>query len=289
MYISYLHYTPKGIPPNHFYYYGWAEGLSDHDVVEKDCTLQSLKESDGDFDICFVSPGFVELGKHLYKKKSKTKYVLVCEEDMHQAVETLKCVADYYDYVFLFSEVNESCLHQLGVKNVFHRLPCYDPSIFSPMSNEKKFLVSFLGQFDYLFDINGHTRREYCQELERVCKNAAFIGKGFYAEQANEIYNDSYMALDLPIMSMIGPRSFSIGATSAMLVLPEGRGCSEWYESFTEGEDYITFDDMEDLKRLLKEWGEKHDECLKISKNMNKKMEGHTYKKRFEEILGVVV
>lgn len=288
MYISYLHYTPKGIPPNHFYYYGWGDALKDHIVIEKNCTLQSLKESDGDFDICFVSPGFIEIGKHLYKKKSKTKYVLVCEEDMHISIESLKCIADYYDYVFLFSEINVSCLHQLGVKNVFCKLPCYNPSIFSSMS-EKKFLVSFLGQYDYLFDIHGSTRREYCTEIERVFKTTAFIGKGFYAEQANEIYNDSLIALDLPIMSVIGPRSFSIGATSAMLVLPEGRGCSEWYKAFTEGEDYITFRGMDNLKEMLREWGEKPDECLRISKNMNKKMKGHTYKKRFEEILNVMM
>ena len=145
MHISYLHYTPTNRPPQNFYYYGWAEGLSDHKVVEKDCTLQSLRESDGDFDICFVSPGFAELGKHLYKKKSKTKYVLVCEEDMHQPVEALKCVADYYDYVFLFSEINVTCLRQLGVKNVFCMLPCSNPSIFFPITSEKKFFVSFLG------------------------------------------------------------------------------------------------------------------------------------------------
>ena len=100
MKISYCHYTPVGIPPSHFYYYGWETAFGVHEVDEKNCVLQSLQESDGEYDLCFVSPGFVKLGQHLYKKKSNTKYVLVLEEDMHQSVETLKCVADHYDYVF---------------------------------------------------------------------------------------------------------------------------------------------------------------------------------------------
>jgi hypothetical protein len=289
MYISYLHYTPTNRPPQNFYYYGWGDALVDHDVMEKDCTLESLKESDGDFDICFVSPGFVEIGKHLYKKKSKTKYVLVCEEDMHIPIETLKCVADYYDYVFIFSEINWFCLRQMGVKNVRCMLPCYNPDIFFPIQSEKKFPVTFLGQFDYLFDIQGATRKEYCMEMEKVHGKKAFIGKGFYAEEANVIYNDSLIALDLPIMSVIGPRSFSIGATTAMLMLPSAFRSTQWYNVFREGEDYVTFDNMEDLKKTSKEWVEKPEECLTISRNMNEKIKGHTYKKRFEEILNIII
>jgi len=191
MKIAWLHYTPTNRPCNYFYYYGWYEALRGHDVDEKDCTMTSLKESDGDYDICFVTPGFAEIGRHLYKKKSRTKYVLFVEEGMHQGVETLKCVADYYDYVFLFSEVNFFTLRQLDVKNVFCVLPCYSPEIFHPLHLTKKFSVAFLGQFDYLFHMNGFTRRQYCQELEKQIGNKAFIGKGFYAEQANQIYNES--------------------------------------------------------------------------------------------------
>jgi len=287
--ISYLHYTPKEIPPTHFYYYGWGKGLSGHDVTEKNCTLESLKESDGDYDLCFVSPGFVELGKHLYKKKSRTKYILVLEEDMHQGIETLKCVADYYDYVFLFSEINFFSMRQAGVKNVRCMLPCYDPNVFSSFEVEKKFSVAFLGQFDYLFNIRGSTRREYCEELEIHFNQKAFIGKGFYAESANEIYNDSIIALDLPIMSVVGPRSFCIGATSAVLMLPLNRGTFQWENNFKAGEDYITFNDIEDLKRVIHEYTEKPHKCLEISKSMNEKMKGHTYKKRFEEILSIIM
>ena len=288
MKIAWLHYTPRmGIPFRHFYSYGWGAALSGYDVDEKDCTLKCLEEADGEYDICFVTPGFAEIGKHLYKKKSKTKYVLFTEEDMHQGIETLKCIADYYDYVYLFSGINFFSLCQLGVKNVKCILPCYAPDIFDPLHTKKAFSMAFLGQYDYLFHINGFTRRQYCQEIERDFRRKAFIGKGFYAEKANEIYNDSLIALDLPIMHVIGPRSFSIGATSAMLMLPAHCGTYLW--PFQEGEDYITFDGMDDMKKVLHTWIEKPDECLKISKNMNEKMQEHTYKKRFEEILTHVI
>ena len=208
---------------------------------------------------------------------------------MHQAVETLKCVASYYDYVFIFSEVNENCLLKMGVKNVQCLLPCYDPNVFNPIGYEKKFKISFLGQFDYLFDILGNTRKEYCLELEKEFFHDAFVGKGFYAEEANQVYNESLIALDLPIMSVIGPRSFSIGATTAMLMLPSTLKSNLWLRSFNPEMDYVLFDGMGDLKEKIKYMVKRPEECLKISQRMNKKMLRHTYKERFKEILSLVL
>jgi len=89
-------------------------------------------------------------------------------------------------------------------------------------------------------------------------------------------------------MSMVGPRSFSIGATSSMLMLPSNKGTFQWREKFYAGEDYITFTGMEDMKIKIKKWIDKPDECLKISESMNRRMKNHTYTKRFKEILDIV-
>ena len=287
MKISFCHYTPVNISPSHFYYFGWEKALEDHEVIEKDCTYQSLKESDGKFDLCFVSPGSIKYSQHLYKKRSETKYVLIVDEDMHQSIEGLKCASEYYDYVFIHSEINYMCLQLLGVKNVRCILPCYNPDIFFPVNAIKKFQVAFLGQFDRSFDIVGSTRYQYCLDLETDKSLKEFIGKGFYAEQANEVYNDSKIALDFPIMSVVSGRSFCIGATTATLMLPATEKMVLWRDSFVPREDYIEFRTAETLKHTLKKWLERPDECIRVRKNMNKKMKKHTYKERFKEILNI--
>jgi len=287
MRVAFLHYTPKKHPPANFYYYGWGSALKGHEVVEKDCVYSSLEESDGDFDLCFVTPGFVKYKDHLYKKRSKTKYVLITDEDMHQPVEGLKCTAEYYDYVFVHSEINYLCLQVLGVRNVRNILPCYNPDIFYPVKADKKFDVAFLGQFDQRFDIVGLTRHLICTGLETSSDFKHFIGRGFYASQANEIYNDSRIALDLPIMTVVGGRSFCIGATTATLMLPGTKKTGLWNDIFIPGEDYIQFSRAEELKDILRASLERPDECLRIRKNMNKKVQKHTYAERFKEILNV--
>lgn len=288
MRIAYLHYTPKGINPANFYYYGWGKALKDHDVTEMDCVYSSLEKSDGDFDLCFVTPGSVVFKEHLYRKKSSTKYVLFLEEDMHQSIEGLRSVCGYYDYVFVLSEINFVTLQFLGVRNVRCILPCYNPEIFYPLETNKKFDVAFLGQFDTTFNIAGSTRHRICSDLERDPNVRSFIGRGFYASQANQIYNESAIVLDLPIMEIVGPRSFSVGATSATLMLPATKKPVLWQDSFLPGEDYLEFGKAEHLKSALKQWLKRPDECLSIRKNMNVKMKKHTYAERFKEILDVV-
>lgn len=206
---------------------------------------------------------------------------------MHQSIEHLKCVSEYYDYVFVLSEINALCLRLLGVKNVRAILSCYNPAIFYPVESEKKYDVSFLGQFDDRFNIVGSTRRQICSGLETDEKIKQFVGKGFYGEQANLIYNQSKIALDLPIMSLVGNRSFCVGATAATLMLPETKSVL-WMDSFIPGEDYIEFSEAGTIGSTLSKWLDKPDERQRLRINMNKKLQEHTYAERFKEIISVV-
>lgn len=286
MRIAFLHYMQKKNEEG-FYYYGWKDALKDHEVVEKDCVYNSLVESDGDFDLCFVSPGFIKYKEHLYKKKSKTKFVLLADEDMHQPVEGLRCMADYYDFIFVHTDINYIGLQILGARNVRQILPCYNPGIFFPIEKKKKYDATFLGQFDKKFNIGGSTRFEICTDLENDEGIKQFVGKGFYASSANEIYNESHIALDLPIMTIVGGRSFGIGATTATLMLPAKKKNSLFENTFIPGEDYIEFNKAKDLNWNIRGWLHRPDERQKIRKNMNKKMLKHTYAERFKEILNI--
>jgi hypothetical protein len=276
-----------------FYFIGWRTAFVGHDVQEFPSTIkESLKVIDGEFDICFVSPGFLNYELHLYRKTSKrTKYVLVSEEDMHQPIEFFRNAAEYYDLVVMLSEMNVKTLTRYGISNVMQILPCLNPKIFNNKGYENQHDVIFLGGYDECYLIQGSSRHQYLVAMESDQDIREFIGRGFYGHSANEFYNQCKIGVDLPIMSVVGPRTFQVGATGAMVMLPESSLRPDlWRENFCPGHDHVTFSGgLPGLLEAIKKWRD-HPDRDKIVKNMNEKLlAGHTFEVRLKQILEKVL
>jgi spore maturation protein CgeB len=257
-------------------------------------------EYDGPMELMLVNPGFPNLIRDCHKKirDSTTVRVMVLEEDMHCSVECLACLCDYWDYLFLMSEINVKALQAMGHYNVRLMLPACDHTIFHPAEMPYRNTVTFLGNLDIVYKlakvnhING-TRIEILQAIKRTYGDAAFIwgrdsDRGFYAEEANTLYNDSKICLDLPVMSVVGPRFFQAGASNGCMMLPWAYTRSSLFkESFKEGTDYICFTGgVEGCLKCLEESLKEPDKLKEISESLRTKiLAEHTFKNRLKQIL----
>ena len=271
-----------------FYWSGWRTAFAGHEVQYLPHGKASLEFADGKFDLCVVAPGFFKMSLDCYKSKSKTKYVFVSDEDLHAAVEHLRCAADYYDHVFLTSEVNVEALHRLGAHNVSQILSCVDTEVYTCNEIQQPFQVSFLGNSDTDFLIQGSTRRQYLTEIDAFFKARALIGHGFFAGAANDVYNRSVLSLDLPIATAIGPRAFQIGASQSVLLIPENPRYSKlWFKNFSAGHHYLEFSGG--ISGLIDVASKADpDELKKISASMRETLKQHTFEKRFNQMLEVI-
>ena len=275
-------------PYKQFFNSGWEtiEGI--------DCFIGMghLQEIDGQYDVCIVGPGGFHYDQDLYRKRSdKTKFIYINEEDMHHSVEALRCIADYYDYLCVFSEINFLALRSLGVKNVLEIFPAVDLRYYHPLSTEKKFDVTFLGQQDFRIRIGEATRVDYLQNLESKRDTIdPFIGRGFYCEDANLIYNQSKLALDLPVSFAIGPRSFQIAATTSALMLPAGIRSRKWLDTFIPKEDYFEFTPtISGFQEATRTYINNEEARKIVSENMRRKiLSGHTFNHRFNQIIDAI-
>lgn len=280
---AFVHKT-SSTPYKQFFNSGW-ETIPE---VQTFVGMEHLKDIDGEFDVCIVGPGGFRYDEDLYRKSSgKTKFVFIDDEDMHHSVEQIRCIASYYDYVCIYSEVNYLALRSLGVKNVIHILPSVDARYFGVLDVEQTLDVTFIGQQGGFNRIGEGTRLDYLIQLEGKNDIKSFIGRGFYCEDASKLYNQSRIGLDLPVTFAVGARAFQIGVTNAMLMIPAGIRSKLWYDHFTPGKDYAEFEPtFEGFHEALKHWigdtvGQK-----RLSDSMREKvLAGHTFQHRYNEIL----
>jgi hypothetical protein len=274
------------VPYKQFFNSGWetVEG------IETFIGMEHLPEIDGEYDLCLVCPGGFRFDEDLYNKKpgSRTQFVFVDDEDMHQSVEMIRCIASYYDHVFIFSEVNLLALKSLGVSNVHEILPCVDPRYFKAEDIPKGFDVSFIGQLGSYIKIGEGTRLDYLIRLDgKKDKIKPFIGRGFHCEQASTIYNQSKIVLDLPVTFTVGARSMQIGATTAMLMMPSGLRSRQWFDHFMMGEDYAEFEPtFKAFHEAINFWLGDPAAMKRVSENLRKKvLAGHTFQHRFDQMI----
>lgn len=289
------HHPHLTCPEPHIYWSGWRSALESHELKEYLPVPSAYRESDGEHDLIMVTPGFLDLNRDCYKKKdgSKTKRVLVMEEDMHHSIETLKCVSEYYNAIFLMSHLNVMSLTGMGIKNSFHMLPAADIRFYGwsdkmPHRNN----TIFLGNFDRVFRIQGATRIEYMQDIKKEIPDAFLwardFGNGFYADTATTLYNDSRTALDLPVMSVVGPRFFQSGVCSCAMILPYDANRSPAFKlSFTVGLDYCEFGSgIESCIKSICYYMENPGEALEMAKRLSCKIcKFHRFENRLNQIL----
>ena len=288
MKIAFIHHK-SNVPDEHFFWSGWRTAFHDHQVTEFDAiTYENFRKADSDeFDLVFVSPGFVQYERDLYRRQSKrAKWVVVLEEDAHHSLEVLRVVASYYDYINIYSEWNYEALLRQGVKNVILTLGVVNTQIYKDLLNSSpRYDAIFLGNPDWRISIQGATRLEYLLALEHDKELVSFIGRGFYTDEANVLYNDSKFGLEFSTTTVVGVRLF-VGLSAAIL-MPRMIYPKIWLDTFTPNQDFLEFEGgILGMLAKLKEWKNRDsDRAIMIQRMREKILAFCTYDARFREIL----
>jgi spore maturation protein CgeB len=110
----------------------------------------------------------------------------------------------------------------------------------------------------------------------------------FNASNINiNLHSSTYHKGVNPFGDFINPRTFEI-ASSGGFQLVDRR--SNLAELFNVDDEIVVFDDLDDIRNKIKHYLENPDEAERIAENGRKKvLRDHTYEKRMEEMLDVIV
>jgi spore maturation protein CgeB len=187
---------------------------------------------------------------------------------------------DYMNYVSLRAN---------GIKNA-HWLPgAYDPTVFKDLGIERGRSATFLGTYDQVVHINdGKVRLNYIQDIDAKIPDS-MVARGYYAHEANKLWNNTLVGIDVPIVEFTSFRLFQIMASGAMCLTRKPRIEAGWDELFL-GEDIVdTYDTSDELCHAVAPYWinqkEKREERVKKSKEFVSKY--HSFKNRAWQILNI--
>ncbi len=239
----------------------------------------------------------------------KTAYWFV--EDF-RFMEYWKQVAGSVDHFFtiqkddFFEEMKQS-----GLDN-YHYLPMAAyPQVHRPVDlseEEKKYYgseISFVGAgyYNRKHFFNGfidHDLKIWGTDWDMHSKLAGFIqrsGSRVDTDEIVRIYNASRININLhsstyhkgvnPFGDFVNPRTFEIMSCGGFQLVDRRSGLDGLFE---EGEEVVIFNDQNDLRQKIQHYREHPEEAKRISeKGRNRVLRDHTYEKRMQEMLEVIV
>ena len=150
----------------------------------------------------------------------------------------------------------------------------YDPRMYSSQPLTKTYDWSFIGNLS-------PKRIEFFNQLRSVFPNA-FVGNA-YTEEANRIYNQSRITLNLTYSNDVNMRFFESQATSAVLLSNRVNNGEE--QLFSHVCWFDNFDDcVEQMRALLS-----NDElCQQVARSQSDEMAMHTYQARMTKLLAAL-
>ncbi len=222
-----------------------------------------------------------------------------------------KEVAKYFDYVFTIQrgECIEA-IRQAGAEHV-HYLPTgCDPTVHGPVEltpEERQRWgspISFVGAGYYnrrqTFAGLAHlpcklwgTEWPGCKPFDKMVQES---GRRLTPEEYIKIFNATDINLNLhssnerdgidPTGDFLNPRVFELAACGAFQLVDERALLSE---SFTIGEEMITFASLNDLKEKIEYYLQRPEERARIAEKARARvLREHTYESRLEEMLSVI-
>jgi hypothetical protein len=148
----------------------------------------------------------------------------------------------------------------------------FDPSVYRPLACEKRYDWSFIG------NMTGE-RKAFFDAVQRELPGC-FVGNAYFAD-ANRIYNESWLTLNLTFSNDVNMRFFEAQATSALLLSnPVHNGEASLFSSV----DY--FDGtVDDCVTKMRSWLADKEAIAARSAQQSAQIAAHTYRARMEAML----
>jgi hypothetical protein len=147
----------------------------------------------------------------------------------------------------------------------------YDPTVYSPLACEKRYDWSFIGNLT-------DKRRAFFDAVQREFPNG-FVGNAYFSE-ANRIYNESSLTLNLTFSNDINMRFFEAQATTALLLSNPVHNGEEALFSSVE-----YFDGTADCLEKMRAWLSNRESLAEKSKLQCAQISEHTYRARLQAML----
>lgn len=267
-----------------FYNSGWRYGFENlgHQIdyfAWEDC------ESHPGYDLYIYAPGF--LTNLTYHPKLHHPNVFFTEE-ASCAVSWAASHSYYYDAVTFLDYINWKAVKSIGIKNAFWVPGAVDPSVFHKLNTERVYNTAFLGSYDSNVKILGNqTRMDFILAIDAHNK-PSLVGRGFYAFEANKIWNASKIGIDVPIVEFCSFRLFQIMAAGAFCLTRKTRINSGISYLLPEGL-YDTYSDIDDMVfNVVPYWLSKQDKRDKAAHTATEfVLENHTFKNRAFQLLQI--
>lgn len=269
-----------------FYNSGWRYGFESLGHQVDWFAYEDLGNYPG-YDLYIYAPGFLT---HLTMRDNLHHPNIFFTEELGVATSWAINHSYYFDHVCFMDYMNWSILHNhLGIQNVHWVPPAVDPTVFKDLTQPRDNNCSFLGNYDDTIKILGknQTRKTYIQAID-AHNHPSSVARGFYAFEANKVWNNTKIGVDVPLTEFFSFRNLQIIAAGALCItrkvkLPSG------VEHLLKKDEYITYNDLDHLIfEVLPYWIE-HEKLRNkvIEKAKMNVLANHTFKNRAEQILEI--
>jgi len=266
-----------------FYNSGWKYGFEQLGHQIDYFAWEDIADHPG-YDLYLYAPGFLTTAtfhKNLHHPN------LFFTEEASLGISWAINHSFHYDGVCFLDYLNWKAMKANGVKNAYWVPGAVDPTIFHPTNCQKRHLVTFLGNYDHTVIIEkSHTRVDYIRAIDTL--PGALVARGYYSMEANRVWNETYVGIDVPIVEFCSFRLFQIIAAGALCLTRKTR-VESGISHLLPTDLYETYTDLDDL---ISRWRyvDKNVGLMfadKIQKAQEHVMKHNTFKQRAQQLLQI--
>jgi hypothetical protein len=264
-----------------FYNSGWKYGFEKlgHTV---DYFAWGDQEDRSGYDLYVYAPGF--LTNLTLKPKIYSPNVFFTEEVTLSPAWAISH-SFYYDNVCVLDYMNFRALRSLGIKNAWWVAGAVDPTIFHDLKQPRSYNCVFLGTYDNNVYIDKkRTRLDYIYAINEFPQS--MVARGYYASEANNIWNSGKIGIDVPIVEFCSFRLMQMISAGVLCVTRETRidsGINHLLKHFD------TYKDLEDLRdRVVPSWLNNPEHMVETIKLAQEHVASHhTFEHRAKQLLQI--
>ena len=214
----------------------------------------------------------------------------------------LSQLPQHYDYFFIIDSLDVLTQFPIQARQIVSLALGCDPNVHRPVSlsmQERTFYgsdVAFVGtvtpEREKVLEALSGFNLKIWGKWQKKNKTLArcYQKQDIYREETVKVYNASKIVLDIhtlfgreQAMYNVTPRVFEVPACRAFLLTNKVTQLSDFYE---EGQELVTYQDIDELKRLLRWYLDNPDERAAIAeKGFKRAHQHHTYSSRMSLLL----
>jgi hypothetical protein len=279
------HTLPENCDPNtwhSFYNSGWKYGFEKlgHKV---DFFAWGDQEDRSGYDLYVYAPGF--LTNLTLKPKIYSPNVFFTEE-VTLAPAWAIAHSYHYDNVCVLDYMNFKALRALGIRNAWWVPGAVDPTVFRDLNQNRHYNCVFLGTYDNkVFIDKRRTRIDYIQAISQMA-DPSMVARGYYAFEANKIWNSGKIGIDVPIVEFCSFRLMQMISAGVLCITRETRIDSGIRHLLSF---YDTYHNLEELRdEVIPYWVANQDERNDyIRKAQEQVASHHTFEHRAKQLIQI--